>query len=328
MSTEARTIRPFVDFGEIGALFSDAVVRFGDQACPAASRVVFDGDEVAFRASSVVMEWAPGAGELQDAIVAVGQAVDALGYSRRELSLVVIASSSYLKAVDVVFEIPLSALSDLSRFTPLSESPRAAAFSAVHHGFSVESYVLLNQPVDPRSLYPSRQGTWLSRETFSFVTESISSLFRPTPLTAQARQDLQLGKRVTRFVLLDNHDPLRPFDEQDEPTLYVDEELLAHMNATARTPASKSAQLQLVMDFIRSVIMKASLDGGVGQTTYDDTEGSLVHRLIESATPKGASEEKQRVFEYIVTKPEWVTAYIEDALDIRKLLMQSLEGDD
>jgi len=328
MSQEARTVRPFISFGDIGALVEGAVLHFGDISCQPNTRVAFDSDTHTFAMRPVKIEWAPSEAELSERTEAALSAADVAGFSRSSLSLVVIASTPYLKAVDIVFSTPLSQITEIPRLMTLTEGGRSRAFDASHHGFTVEVFVLLNDGLDPQPLRPSRKGTWLARSRFTVVTDAAQTLFRLTPMDASKKESLGLGPRAIRYLELDDHDPLEPFEDQDRPEFFVDDQLLTQLHLAARTPSSKAMQLQLAVDFIAAVVSAGSKHPQIKKKSLEDIEDSLLHRVIRAAAGPGARESDFKVlYSRVSDDPGWVVAHAESTLDIRSGVMATLQGD-
>lgn len=327
MSQEARTIRPFSDLGDIGALVNDAILHFGDATCAPNSTVAFDGDAHTFVMRPAKIEWAPDDIEFGDRVRRVQESVEASGVRANQLSLLIVASTPYLKNADIVLDLPLSRLDNLPRVSSLTEPFRPAAFDAPHHGFAVDVYIVINETVDPRPLLPWRKGTWLAHSRFVVATDAARTLFRLTPMDAATKKELGVGSKTIRYLHLDDHDMLESFDDQIEPVFYIDEQILGQLNATSRTPSGKAMQLQMAVDFVDSVLTEASRHPDLKRKSLDDIEGSLLFRVIRAAAGAGAKRpDLERLYERVGYDPGWVTAHAEHTIDIQKGILESLRG--
>ncbi len=330
MSQEARTIRPFSDLGDIGALVDDAVLHFGDATCASNSSIAFDGEPHTFVLRPAKIEWAPDDVELRDRVRRVRESVGASGVRADQLSLLVVAATPYLKIAEIVLDTPVSLLDSLPRVSSLTEPPRPRVFDTPHHGFAVDAFIVLNETVDPRPLLPWRRGTWLAHSRFVVATDAARTLFRLTPMDATQKEQLSLGSKTIRYLHLDEHDPLESFDEQPEkPIFYIDEQILGQLNATSRTPSGKALQLQMAVDFVGSVVAASSRHPDLKTKSLDDIEGSLLFRVLRAAAGAGAKRtDLQTLYARVADDPGWVTAHAEHTIDIQKGLLENLRGAD
>lgn len=326
---EVRTIRPFAVPGVLARALGGSVLHFGDLSCPADSSISLDLDPHTYAMRPVHLEWAPNEEEFEAFKGHLTEGVSSMDVSPAALSLVVEASTPYLKRVDLVLAHPLSEIEGLERVSSLTDRRRAAAFEAGHHGCVVDAFVLLNQDVERRALRPWRKGTWLARVKFALTTDIARAMFRPFPLDDETRDRLGLPAKTIRYFDMGDHDPLEPYDAQpNEPVLYVDEDLLAELTASSNTPASIGLQLQLALDFIAAVVHDASRREALEDLSLADLEDSLLGRVLRVTAGSSREDDQKILLGWVRSDPGKVVAKAEHTIDLQKRLIESLHGDD
>ena len=313
MSSETRTVRPFAISSSLANVFSSAELRFGSDTCKAGGRVTIFDPELHVRKRAEI-HWAPDDESFETFRTTLAEGAAAAGIDRSALALVVIAATPYLKIANVVHQASCANLGALARVAALTEPDRPEALSAPHHGATVDIFLLLERGLEPRPLHPWRRGTWLARETFRIATEQSQRLFHPKPLDDATRKQLGLPRKTTRYVSMDDVDPLEPYDA-GALDLYVDRELLNDLSARSRSPVSHAMQLQLAQDVIAAVVHKAATrEKDLKDMTWTDLGDSLLARVLRIAAKAGASH-KQLLGE-VTTDPAKVIAHAEAALDV------------
>ena len=323
MSHEARTIRPFLGLDEVSRVFDNSSLYFGMDHCPARGSIslVIDPEEYARR--PVILEWAP-EDDFDHFVKRLRDVPDDTGIPTEALSLLITASTTYLKKTEVVMLQDLIDLSPLQPKQSLVDGHRPAPFLTGHHGSSVDVYLVVNRDLEPAPLRPWRKGTWLAHAKFSLLTSIGRSMFRPTPLTKEVREELGLDGRTLRYFDIGDHDVLEPYDSQPEPPrFYVDEQLLAELSANAHSPTSKSLQLQLVLDFMTAVINESARRREDLETlSYDDIEESLLGRVLRVAVGPGARPtDRQALLSRVRNEPAKAVARAEHTVDLQKALI-------
>ncbi len=317
MSKETRTIRPFTGLGELPSVFDSALLRFGSDSCLANGSVSVDLPSQEFLARSVTLEWAADAESFEHFRQRVAASALAAGFELHDLTIVVIASSAFLKIADRVFSCPVADLGGLSRVTDLVGNRKPDAFRTPFSGFAVDVYLVLSRPLTPRPLRPHRAGTWLARSQFRVATAQGPALLPPTPLTDEIRQTLGLLAKTLRYVDFRDHDLLQPYVDQERPVFYVDERLLAQMSARRNSAASKALQLQLAHDFVAAVVRRASANGDLVGMSYADLRTSLLGSVLRVAAGPGASDQDlERLVSEVRDAPERVIARGEHFIDV------------
>lgn len=328
MSTETRTIRPFTGLGDLENVLEGITLHFGRDRVPANGGITVDFPPHEFLLRPVSVEWEWGAdSEAFDQFKArlVNGAARA-DIPLDSLALVVVASSTFLKIADIVFTCPVENIEQLTPITALTEPTRPQAFDAPYSGFKVDTYLLLNRELPFRALRPHRLGTWIARAQFRVETTQGPAVLPPTPLTDGVRARYRLPAKTVRFLDFREHNVLEPYAEQEPPAFYVDEKLLAQMNARRNSPASKALQLQLAIDFITAVIRRASASDDLVGLRYDDLRATLLGNAIRVAAGPNPSEKD---LDNLVTKvketPEYVIARAEHFVDIQSGFIGCLE---
>lgn len=317
MSKETRTIRPFVGIDALESVLDEALLHFGQEACMPNDSTTVDVAPHEYLLRPVSIEWASDEEAFSRFRQRLFDGSRSTGFEPRDLSLVVVASTSYLKIADIVLLRPLSDIEDLPRIAELTSPIRPEAFSAPFNGFVVDAYVLLSNSVQPRPLKPHVRGTWIAQVRFRIETTLGPALLPPTPLTDQVREHHRLPAKTIRYLHFGDHDLLEPYREQEQPVFYVDEELLAQLNARRTSPASKAVQLQLAHDFVSAVIRRASGHEGLDGVSYDDVRAALLGSVIRIAAGTGTTAaDRERLLKEIRVNPEYVIARAEHTIDL------------
>ena len=244
------------------------------------------------------------------------------------LGLLAVASTSYIKRSEIVYHRPLSELDDLQRVTSITDGQRPVPFRTGFHGATLEVYVLLLRQVEKRPLRPWRKGTWISRAKFRIDVEKGAALFRPIPLDDEARERLGLPSGAVRYVDLDDHDVLAPFEDSEPPRFYIDADLLNRLGAHQNSPAARAIQAQLAQDFIAAVVHRAAGEAQLDTHAWEDVESSLLGRVLRFTAGSGASrDDRQLLLKQVKDNAERTLARTEHAIDVRKALIDSLEAD-
>jgi len=317
MSKETRTIRPFVGIDDLAGVLDEAVLYFGQEACLANEGVTANLSPHEFLLRPVSMEWGSDERAFEEFKKRLSEGADAVGIKAEDLSLLAVASSSFLKIAEVVFECSVSDIADLSRVTHFTEGVRPSAFSAPFNGFVIDAFVLLSRSLEPKSLRPHRRGTWIASARFRLATTQAPAVLPPTPLTDEIRAQYHLGARTIRFLYFGDHDLLEEYGQQERPIFYIDERLLAQMNVQQASPASKALQLQLAQDFASAVIRRASARTDLTDLSYEDLRTSLLGSVIRVAAGPGATEkDRNRLLSQVTDNPEYVIARTEHFIDV------------
>lgn len=317
MSKETRTVRPFVGLDTLEGALSETLLHFGQEACTADQGIIVDLAAHEFLLRPVSVEW--GADDqafeaFKDRII---DGAARAQISMQDLSLMVVASSSFLKMADIVFVLSCGGIGRLERITELTGDQRSSAFSAPFSGFMVDSYLLLNRTLPKRPLRPHLKGTWLAHTRYRVGTTEGPALLPPTPLTKEEREKHNLPSKTIRYLYFGDHDLLQPYSEQERPVFYVDEQLLSQMNARRRSGASKALQLQLAHDFTAVVIRRAAANPEIKNVGYEDLRSSLLGSVLRIAGGPGARPEDLDVLlSEIRSDPEKVIARTEHFIDL------------
>ena len=294
-------------------MLQKAVLRFGSDTCKAGGRITILDPELHVRKRAEI-QWTPDDESFEAFRRTLAEGAVADGFDRSGLTLLVLATTPYLKITNVVHEISCANLDAMARVVALTEPKRPAAFCAPHHGATVDVFLLLSRALEPLPLRPWRRGTWLARETFSIATERSQRLFHPRPLDDETRKQFGLPRKTMRYVRMDDVNPLEPYDA-GAIDLYVDRELLDDLSARARSPVSLAMQLQLAQDVIAAIVhASAARASDLKGRTWTDLGDSLLARVLRIAAKAGPSHEQ--LLREVTADPAKVIAHAESALDV------------
>ena len=323
MNREVRTIRPFWVDDSLTRILDDVILRFGSEKCVAKGRIeVDDPNDYCRRPAEII--WAS-EDDFNYFKSAISEGLENLGIDDLSaVSLLITASSSYLSFTEIIFDHPVSVLERLPIKVNLT-NPRPKALSTGFHGGVIIVYLLLTRNIERHVLRPWRKGTWLARARFR-LSRSQTRLFRLTPLSDEQRMRLGLPQDVARYLDMSDHDPMQNYDKSSPPIFYVDEELLAKLDAQPNSKISRYLQIQLVQDFILGVITSPAVQGeGSTDLDWEDLSGSLLGRILNFvASPRASANTKMALFEEIRNNPSLVAARVEDVIGLRKELLVAL----
>lgn len=323
VNREVRTIRPFqVDY-DLTRILDDVILRFGSEKCAAKGRIeVDDSNDYCRRPAEII--WAS-EHEFDYFKAVISRGVANLGIDSNAVSLLITASSNYLRITEIIFNHPVSDLERLPIRVNLS-NPRRKALSTGFHGGVIIAYLLLTKDIERHVLRPWRKGTWLARARFRLLSRSQTSLFRLTPLNDEQRTRLGLPNGVARYLDMSDHEPLQNYDNTYPPTFYVDEELLTKLDAQPNSKISRFIQIQLVKDFILGVINSPAVqEEGSTDLDWGDLANTLVGRILKFVIgARASSDQGMALFEEMINDPSRVAARVEDAIGLRKELLVAL----
>lgn len=330
MSKETRTIRPFLGVDELATVLDETLLYFGQEPCLANQGITSDLSPHEFLLRPVSIAWAADDQGFESFETSIRRGAQAADIPLTHLALVVVASTPFLKVSEIVLEQSAADLSDASRIEVLTDGRRPASLSAPFSGFTVDAYLVLDDGLPSRPLRPHVKGTWLSWAQYRVGTSLGPALLPPTPLTDEIRDREDLPKKSVRYLYFGDHELLQPYADQEQPVFYVDEKLLAQMNARRRSSASRALQLQLAHDFTSAVVRKASGDPDVQNVSYDDLRSSLLGSVLRIAGGPGATPaDLDRLLNHVREDPEYVIARTEHFIDVGSGFASMLEeGED
>ncbi len=320
MSSESRVIRPF-DAQSLEHVFHAARLRCGSMECEPGKSLRWD-DPTPFSAADPKLMLAPES-EFDDFRRLLGTGAAEAGVDVSLLSLLVTASTSYLKITDTVGR----SLADLSVLPRVIGLAGMRASQASTSGTVVRAYVVLSKTLPRRALKPWRKGTWLARAEFKIKTGDESSPYALVRLDDEKRKELGLRRQTMRYVDLADHNSVQPFDEGERPEFYVDANFLDELDAQANSPVGRALQAQLVVDFVTAVILDAHKRIRP-EDRYADLEDSLAGRVVRRIASRSASgDERDKLVRWIREKPAKVIACAEDPIGLLKTQLDSLRGE-
>lgn len=326
MSTETRTIRPFTGLAGLEDVLENATLHFGQDVVHANGGIAADTTPHEFLLRPVNLEWSPSDELFEDFKEEIVERTKRADIPLDSLALVVVASSTFLKIADIVFQLPVNQIEQLTRFTNLTEPSRPRAFSTPFSGFTVGTYLLLSRDLPFRPLRPHRLGTWIARAQFRVRTTQGPAVLPPIPLTDEIRSRYNLLPKTVRFFDFGDHDVTEPYVDQEPPIFYIDDKLLAQLNARRNSRASKALQLQLAFDFLSTVIRRASMSNDITDLTFDDIRSSLLGNALRVAAGPGASGgDLDKLVRQVGDNPEYVIARAEHFADLQSGFIGSLE---
>ena len=325
MSSETRDIRPFDVATSLERTFNSTKLRFGDQECESDSRITVE-DTVTYGIRKAEIIWTEES-DFEDFKRTLANGASKSGINHSLLSILVTISTSYLKITDIVWTHSLVDLESIPRILNLNERGRPRALQACITGATIDVYLVRTETAQPRALHPWRKGTWLARTRFRIQTQQDMSLFRPTPLDNDRREELRLPPGTLRYIQMGDHEPTEPYNSTEAPVFYVDRDLLSELSARSNSRAGKALQSQLALDFVTAAITAAI--GKVKPTdTYRELEESLIGRVVRLISPKSSDSDRDTIIRMIATDPLRAIAHAENAITLRKVVFDNLRGEE
>ncbi len=318
MSRELRVVPPFdLPTGLLEAL-ETSVLHFGDVDCASGGRVVVE-DRDSFYRPNVSISWAR---DHRGFLRCLDQGLKEISLQPTDTTLLVQVQTRYLGLTQEALH---RSLRDLQALEPTTDLANCEALRAGNRGVRIRAYLLLNRNVEPQPFRPWRKGTWLARAEFNVDTDWLGALFRPTPLDAQQRKELGLPNSVLRYMYLGDHDPLAsPDADTEQPIFYVDEDLLARLDAWSGSPMARATQLQLVQDFVTAIVHHGSraLRQREEIPAWEDAKESLLGRMLLVAA--GKRVDPAALLEEVREEPTLVLARFEHEIKLRKEYIDSV----
>ena len=330
MSTETRTVRPFVGLDGLQRILSAATLLVGPDRLSHGESVTLTTE--GFMLRTVTLELAA-----DDELFALTQdglthQLSSVGYDPADVEMVAVLSSPYLKIAEVALRCSLSDLAGTGRSIDVSGPDRPRALQSPRSGCNIDLYLVLSRHVERRPLKPWRKGTWLAHTSYSLSSELAPVGFTPRALTSELRAQFQLADDVVRYIVFeDEESPLEAGSSETSLAMYVDQDVLAKMSASSSTPGSQLFQLQLFLDAVRAILDAANGDETIGALSYGDLDDTLFGRLITGLTRRpgqtadDARADGEGLFDTARNQPDLFMAHAEAVVGYRKVLNEVLD---
>lgn len=290
MSSERRIVRPYVGLERFQSILDKWFFRIGPEQLEAnETRTVPNSS---FLHDPGVLVCAPDEDVLQDVRKEAVAAAEAVGLDAKDIELVVLAATPYLRMADVVYRRGLSEPDAIPLDVRLEHGDAVRALETASGGCDIDVYLSLADALPTEPLKPSRRGTWLGHVRFSLRTDLGDLGFTPLPLTSEKREELKLGDDVIRFVEV-NADALMEENLADAVELYVDEEVLAVLNQTPTAPAARFFQRQMFLDVIAEVLRVVPQISPEGSLTLASIDNTVIGRIVDAAAGRGRRGETE-----------------------------------
>lgn len=315
MTTLHADVRPFQPVVAIDRFVEAIRLVIGEASVSADSWVAMDEDF--FLRGRVTLQLANNADVLADHLRSIESDLVGSPYSKDDLALVVVLTSSFLKQAEVDRIIPLNELSSFGHELNLGGPPRPRPLSSPKAGCEVEVSICLQRELPRKPLQAWRAWTWLSRTSFRVKSERSFTDFRPRPLGDIERSRLGLPKGTLRYVSMGDLSPLDPGTSADSLEIWIDSEVLASMTAARSAPASAMVQRQLFLDCVAAIVMAAREDPGIASSRFEDLDDTLLGFVVRMAGGSGCtSDDLNAYIDLIVTDPAKFLARMEEAIGL------------
>jgi len=305
-------------------------LKVGDQEVATGGRIVLSDSDYNFAPIAVDL------GDLQKRSQVL-TALEAEGiYGVKDLELVIVASSGYLKLLDVVYRESLAAaLSDVQRLRSCTDPLRPAALQARRSGCAISLYISLSKALVPKPLKAWRAYTWLASADWRVSTQFAAISFSPKRLTEEVRIRFGLPKGTMRYLYLEESPAQTPLDTSVE--YFVDEGVLRALSANPKSISSIAVQRQLFIDSIGSMVSALLVDDQLSTYQWDDIHNTLLGNVIEAVSglpPSSPPKERLRVHSVLLENlkrgaegPALFMAQVEAVVDLATTTRLMLGGD-
>ncbi len=327
MSLQQQEIRPFGSVTALDELMSGmSLIVEGQRVDPDGSLIL---DEDVYLRSGVGLRLAADQKTLKSLIADLQDtngraALESLGVTIEDLEFVVLATSWFLRIVDIVERRPLADLANGPLTIEISADPRPDSLRSPNAGCEIDVMVCLARARPRLPLRPWRRGTWLARTSFGLSTAESLSGFTPKPMDSAKKVELGIPPNATRYITMGVDSPLDESTGEDSLEMWVDADVLAKMSAMPRSAASKALQGQLFVDAVAAVVRSVRGVPGdedvpkIDSCSWSDVEKSLMGRMITALAPaKGDREARVRAYENLLatlrTDPARFIAHAEQA---------------
>lgn len=280
MSTTQRVVRPFIGSSSLEGFVDLLKLRVGVEEVASGGRIVLSDADYNHVPISVDLGDARARVDLLVALEEEGI------YRVEDLELVIIASSNYLKLLDILHQEPLAkALSNGGRSRSCTDPLRPSALQARRSGCTISLYISLSKEIEAEPMKAWRAHTWLASADWRVSTQFAAISFSPKPLTEQVLKDFGLPKGTMRFLLLEESPALIAADSSIE--YFVDEEVLRALSTNPKSISSIGVQKQLFIDAIGSMVSALLVDDQLSTYQWDDVKQSLLGNVIEAVSVLG-----------------------------------------
>jgi hypothetical protein len=292
MISTQRTIRPFADLDELDSVLDGIRLRVGDERIGPLSSVWVSSEE--YCSAPVRLELAPDDRAMDEFVDAATRAVAVSGYSAEQTELVVVASSSYLKIVEVLERRPCVDLAESQRVLGLTNGTRPRSLRSPRSGARLDVYLCLAQDIEPRPLRAWRRGTWLARTHFDIKSDLSGSNFRLRSLSEEDRVRLKLPKGSIRHVELESGMSIDGIPDEPSVTIWVDAQVLARLSSKPGSPAARLFQTELFLDVVEAVLGDARKSKQFWTSAAEDFDGSLFGQVLNALASGGVAQPLER----------------------------------
>jgi hypothetical protein len=332
MTTATREIRPFGSFGVLEEFVHAVCIEVGSDVLSNDSSLVLS--EYEYRHVPVSVQLAASDAAFEQSLHDVMKELQENELSPSDISLIVNLYSGFLKISEFPFNALFADLGKTGRIISLTSAGcRPDALLAAKSGCQIEVAAVLSKQLEPKPLRPWRKGTWLARSRYRLSSETVFNGFTPRPLTKEAKEVFGLPSATTRYVVVpDGIDPLSDEASAELVELWVDADLLAAVSARDASVASIAFQQQLFVDAFSAVVVAAKDQSEFGSRSWQDSEGSMVGKMIKALTGRRKSDSDEAVrnrceylFELMKNNHPAFMAHVEAFSDTTSAFLKTME---
>lgn len=329
--SERRTVRPYDGVSNVQTIFDSFTLKIGEEVCRSGATILIS--EQIFNDNSIQIQLADSHETYLRFVEELLSATQRLEISKDDIVLIAVCTSPFRRLAEVIFSISLSDIEEMQHRKTIAGrlGHRPEVMSTAFHGFTLAINLCLSRTIPRRPLRPSLKGTWLARATFRVHTNIGDSGFCIEPLNEEIRERFNLEPGVIRYVELS--DPTNPAINDEDMSLYVDEDLLAQLTISPNTPGALVIQRQLFLDVITAIIYRSSIElANKGEDLKTSMiSGSVLDRILDRAArdDNGVVDEnnKESFFWMVVKHPNKFVAEIESWMSSGDLGTRKLNKD-
>lgn len=329
MTSEKRVVRPYKGVDVFQEVLASAHVRIGGRSVGPGERLTMSSSS--FLHDPVIVALGEDEDDVEKKRRVVVEAAETMGIDPGHLELLVIASTPYLKLLDVVHQERLDRVDAIPRDLKLIRDD-VQALRTPSGGCDLEVAFVLSEDQPPEPLRPRRRGTWLGRVRFKLRTDLGERGFTPRRLTPEKRAALRLPDGTVRYIEVDA-DALLLADIDDAVELYVDETVLAFLDQARDSVGARLFQRQLFIDVVSAIVRAAQRIDGFEGLELAEIENSALLRIVEMAalldvcdTEVQRNVRLEEALKLLKNQSELFVARVEAAASVRDDLVATIRG--
>jgi hypothetical protein len=340
---ETRPIRPYRGVSGVQKVFDGLLITVGDSEIFSSSTVVVDEGDfinepvralcwVDFEQKKVNehAQWKANSQFIKD----LRSSLQKTNVPTENLLVLFIASTSYLHLSETIWEGSvdefMSALDNKIGLELVKRgAPRPRPLQTPHGGCDISVFLSLKDARAQKAGEAWRKGTWLANSEMKIRTGlgNFGFSFTPEKLTEEIREQFGLPTGTIRHI--DCPSAIEAVDGPSHISIFIDEDILSHLNLDSTSDVSESFQYQIAIDVTTAVLYKGHKELSESDfESYSDIETSLCGQLIkgmatDASDNKFKPELADHLFNLLRQEPSQLVSHQEALLDPKEALLKT-----